>query len=587
MLLRAIAVDYDGTIAENGILDLHVREAIIEARSTGLHVVIVTGRILRELRRVAGDLTFVDGVVAENGAVILLRNGHRRVLGPPPFPVLLHELRDRGIEFVAGRCLVDMDAEHAESALSIIRNNNLPLAIAFNHSRLMILPRSINKSLGLIEILNILGTSTHNTIGIGNAENDYELLKECEYGVAVLWAPYFLRNEADYILPGENLKSVAEYISQVSHRKRLPVSGTRHYSFTLESKAGQTSFEISNRGRNILIFGDSKSGKSRIAGLFCEQMILQRYTVMVIDPEGDYGSLAFMSNTLMLGGGNPLPDFKGLLTLLRQGLNIILNFSHLDQHSKTAYILKLLPLVAKYRRKWGYPHSILIDECHYFLHDSLREDLLDQELGSHIMVSYQPSLLEPKVLRSMEVIVATRNTRREEIDAIMQAMNIRLADAWYETIANLDKTEAALLPPTSETKGQPRRFTVAPRLTRHVRHRQKYFDACSHQNQAFVYTIRGGALGEPVYCLHDLVQSSEQMDPEVIIGHLRRHDFSRWIKHVFDDNELAVAVRELETCFGNNGKASEFSDQLFEIVEHRYSNNFAAPELNNDDVDHC
>ena len=89
MLLRAIAIDYDGTIADNGVVNPRIREAILQARAAGLYVVIVTGRILRELRRVAGDLSFVDGVVAENGAVLLLSNGHRRLLGPPPFPVLL------------------------------------------------------------------------------------------------------------------------------------------------------------------------------------------------------------------------------------------------------------------------------------------------------------------------------------------------------------------------------------------------------------------------------------------------------------------------------------------------------------------
>ncbi len=36
----------------------------------GITVLLVTGRILDELRRVAGDLHFVDGVVAENGAVV-------------------------------------------------------------------------------------------------------------------------------------------------------------------------------------------------------------------------------------------------------------------------------------------------------------------------------------------------------------------------------------------------------------------------------------------------------------------------------------------------------------------------------------
>jgi HAD superfamily hydrolase (TIGR01484 family) len=65
-----LALDFDGTIAVNDVLDPGVRQAISELRAQGIVVLIVTGRILEDLRRVAGDLHFVDGVVAENGAVI-------------------------------------------------------------------------------------------------------------------------------------------------------------------------------------------------------------------------------------------------------------------------------------------------------------------------------------------------------------------------------------------------------------------------------------------------------------------------------------------------------------------------------------
>jgi hypothetical protein len=70
MKLSVIALDHDGTIARADVLDPSVREAIAEARTSGIIVLLVTGRILDDLRRVAGDLHFVDGVIAENGAVL-------------------------------------------------------------------------------------------------------------------------------------------------------------------------------------------------------------------------------------------------------------------------------------------------------------------------------------------------------------------------------------------------------------------------------------------------------------------------------------------------------------------------------------
>jgi len=70
MKLSTIALDFDGTIARSDVLDPDVREAIAEVRAQGIVAILVTGRILDDLRRVARDLHFVDAVVGENGAVI-------------------------------------------------------------------------------------------------------------------------------------------------------------------------------------------------------------------------------------------------------------------------------------------------------------------------------------------------------------------------------------------------------------------------------------------------------------------------------------------------------------------------------------
>jgi hydroxymethylpyrimidine pyrophosphatase-like HAD family hydrolase len=50
MKFGVLALDYDGTIAIDGALDPDVRAAIAEVRSAGVVVVLVTGRILDDLR---------------------------------------------------------------------------------------------------------------------------------------------------------------------------------------------------------------------------------------------------------------------------------------------------------------------------------------------------------------------------------------------------------------------------------------------------------------------------------------------------------------------------------------------------------
>jgi HAD superfamily hydrolase (TIGR01484 family) len=107
MKFSVLALDYDGTIARDGSLDPDVRSAIADVRSRGIAVVLVTGRILEELRQMTGGFGFVDAVVAENGAVLAFSNENSRLIGHPARPVLIEELRRQGIEFKVGQCVVN------------------------------------------------------------------------------------------------------------------------------------------------------------------------------------------------------------------------------------------------------------------------------------------------------------------------------------------------------------------------------------------------------------------------------------------------------------------------------------------------
>lgn len=576
MLLRSIALDYDGTIAVNGVLGPSVREAIKNARQSGLLVILVTGRILRELRRVAGELDFVDGVVAENGAVLLLSNGHRRLLAPPPSPILINKLRDRNIEFTVGRCLIDLDAEHATAMMSIIRELELPLVLLFNRNRLMVMPQATSKATGLKEIFNILGTSIHNAIGIGDAENDYELLRCCEYGIAVEWAPHLLKEEADFVLAGEGSEVVAEYISAVSHTSRLPPGLRKHRKLVLESIAGKASLEISIRGRNILVAGDTKSGKSWLAGLFCEQLILQHYTILVFDPEGDYGSLTSLPNTVVFGGSKYLPAEDDLINILHQGLNLVLDLSHLDQAEKYGYVRKHLPLAASYRRSLGYPHFIVLDECHYFLDHSYSDGILDYETGAYLLVTYLPSQLPSDVRKSFEVVASTRMVDRKEVDILMQIAGIDQDEAdWFSVLQNLETTEAAILPPTEEAGNEVHRFTVAPRLTLHVRHRTKYFERPVAPSQAFLFTENGAQVGVQSLTLAELLSGIRTLPEHVVFEHIKRHDFSQWISKAFGDHGFADSIHKLEAIQHDKFSVDIFAEKLIKEIYHRYGHDFS------------
>src|SRR5690606_11738672 len=72
MFYLALASDYDGTLAENGVVSESTLAAIGRLKESGRKFILVTGRELPDLKRVFPGLDICDVVVAENGALLYL-----------------------------------------------------------------------------------------------------------------------------------------------------------------------------------------------------------------------------------------------------------------------------------------------------------------------------------------------------------------------------------------------------------------------------------------------------------------------------------------------------------------------------------
>src|SRR4051812_43499886 len=67
---RALATDYDGTIATHGTVDEATLHALRRFRESGRLLIMVTGRRMEDLRAVFPQVNGFDLVVAENGALL-------------------------------------------------------------------------------------------------------------------------------------------------------------------------------------------------------------------------------------------------------------------------------------------------------------------------------------------------------------------------------------------------------------------------------------------------------------------------------------------------------------------------------------
>ncbi|MGH9350535.1 MAG: HAD hydrolase family protein [Vicinamibacterales bacterium] len=549
MKLSVIALDYDGTIARADTLDPAVRDAIATARASGITVLLVTGRILDELRRVAGDLHFVDGVVAENGSVVHFPDsGHTSPLAPPVPAVFIEEIARRGIPHRAGQCLVDADANEAPRLLEVIRTLELPLVLLFNGGRVMTLSQGVSKATGLHTALDILRLSAHNTVAIGDAENDHELLRLAEVGVAVEWGSSALRAAADAVIAGSGPLAVAEYIRMLASTGRVPIPARSRRRLRLGYTEDGRELSVAVHGRNVLVAGDAKSGKSWVAGLLCEQLILYGYCVCVLDPEGDYRSLEALPGVVALGGEDPPPTPRELLRVFRYpDRSAVIDLSHRAQDEKIEYIRAVLPALNEIRRRTGLPHRIFVDEAHYFLHDAGAHHLLDLDTNGYTVVTYWASRLPHELLAATEVMIVTRESSPAEVEALRQWCSkcSQVEESRWSLLSRLATAQAVALPITEEARGDLVLFTLGPRLTPHVRHREKYVDVPITEGRAFVFAPNGHHPARRARTLRQFVAELERQTSD-LDAYLRRGDFSRWVGDVFGDYALAGDLRALE-----------------------------------------
>src|SRR5581483_4929109 len=218
-------------------------------------------------------------------------------------------------------------------------------------------------------------------------------------------------------------------------------------------------------------------------------MILQGYSVCVIDAEGDYRTLEPLPGVVIMGGTDEPPQLPDLAQAVRHpDMSVVIDLSHLKQPEKVKYLYTVLPMLAAIRRTTGLPHRIVVDEAHYFLHEPNIRDLLDLNLGAYTFVTYRLSDLHPEVRKALEIVLVKRTTDPQEVESLVKmCKDGRCESEWTAQLAALTIGQAALLPGSDEALGRFRRIELFPRLTSHVRHKAKYLNVQLVESQAFYF----------------------------------------------------------------------------------------------------
>lgn len=223
MQYRALATDYDGTLATHGKVDQETMKALRRFATSGGNLILVTGRELSDLKRVFPQLGLFARVVAENGALLYDPAHDRTTLLCRAVPnELVAALRRRGLPFSVGSAVVATVQPHETALRQAIAELDLPLAVSLNKGSIMVLPAGVNKTTGLHRALAELGVAEDEVVAVGDAENDIDFLEACGCAVAVANALPSVQSCAQLITRGAHGAGVVEIINHLLADGCLP-----------------------------------------------------------------------------------------------------------------------------------------------------------------------------------------------------------------------------------------------------------------------------------------------------------------------------------------------------------------------------
>jgi Cof subfamily protein (haloacid dehalogenase superfamily) len=261
-----IATDFDRTLVwEDGTLQPRTLQALHDARDAGLHVIVVTGRMVQSVRRFLEPAGLGEPVICYQGAVVADAEGTWLRHEPIPLElakealgalqdegydpnvyiddelyvydltqaarhyadfqhVTIHEVGDT-LDWLSApptklvavgdpKALDGVEARMKERfAERLYISKSLPYFLEFAQA-------GVTKGAGLDFLSEHLGFTRERTVAFGDGENDVELVDWPAYGVAVENAHDRVKAVARWICPPASDEGVAQVIEAVLDSKR-------------------------------------------------------------------------------------------------------------------------------------------------------------------------------------------------------------------------------------------------------------------------------------------------------------------------------------------------------------------------------
>ena len=568
MRYLGLVTDYDSTLATGGTVSSETAAAIQRLRTSGRHAILATGRRLNDLLAICPCVDLFTYVVAENGALVYEPKTRETTLLAEPLPdQFLKAVQDANITPIEiGSVIVATNVPNQEKILGIIQELGLELKITFNRTAVMVLPTGINKASGTKYALRKLGMSPHEIVAVGDSENDHSLLGLAECPVAVANALDAIKEAAAFVTKSSAGKGVIELIDELIATDLKQVDARLiHRHIVLGTRLDQTVVRVPPYGPNILVAGPSGSGKSTLAAGFIERLIEKSYQVCIVDPEGDYVAV---QSLVTIGDQGRVPSINEILGILQDpDVNVNVNLLGVPLLDRPLFFAELFLNLQAMRARIGRPHWFVLEEAHHLLpttwgHATLS---LPQRLGETLLITVHPDHVAPAIMSMVDVAIAVGPS---PLDTLRN----------FGTV--LGKLPFSLLPDQLTNSGgdvtcwfvqsgqDPFPMQVTRGRAERIRHFRKYAVG-DLKGQSFWFRGPKEKHNLSAPNLNMFCHIGRGIDDETWLFHLRRGDYSRWIRESVRDKDLAKVVRQVEERCDHNLRDSR--NRICDAIETKYS----------------
>jgi hydroxymethylpyrimidine pyrophosphatase-like HAD family hydrolase len=426
---HALACDYDGTLAREGVLEPATRAALARLRAAGRRVLLVTGRRLDDLQQVCPDLSIFDVVVAENGALALLPGGGPpKLLGPEPPPAFFDRLKARGVTPLdRGAVIVATVQPHEVEVVEAIRELGLELQVIFNKGAVMVLPSGVNKASGLEAALTDLGLSRHEVVGVGDGENDHAFLAHCELSVAVADAVPSLADAADVVTRGGAGAAVVELVDALlAEDAPLLKPRRQRQQIVLGQRDDGTPFAITPHAGAILCVGQSEPARAELLSNLAARLDERAYQACIIDPTGLLATAQGSKEAAVaLGAAGRAPTLDEVMTALAAPRrHIVVNVRAIGQPERSVFVDALMARLLDLRQRVGRPHFIALADGENLLSEAALARGLPTE--ALVVASATPARLPRRLLSAVSLVLAGGAQPAQAMKAAADALGQRL-----------------------------------------------------------------------------------------------------------------------------------------------------------------